>query len=194
MIKLLLPVAILFMLSSCCNTECDSTEGNDTDSTQVVEETNVVEFADFNKNVEQLVGEIITMEGVVTHVCRHSGDKMYMMDENSEFSVKLVISDQITSFDTLYESKKILVEGIVEELVIDSAYIANWEQEILEEEESKAREEAVHADGTHETDGECDHHSNETNLIESYKKQIENNEGEPLIFYSLSATKIEEVE
>ena len=188
--NLLLIVVVIFFLSACKNEDVSNKgEGKDTLEANI-DETLQVKLQEFEDFAKENVGETVKIKGTVTHVCHHSMNKMYLMDENSEYTVKVDAGEMITQFDTLLEGKVVMVKGIVNELVIDSAYLAEWEAEIDAEisedmnndENAEDAEESVH-----------EHHGDPKEQIESYRTQIEKR-GEALRFYSLEAESVETVE
>ncbi|MFH2141284.1 MAG: hypothetical protein ABIJ97_02595 [Bacteroidota bacterium] len=177
---------VLAVIVSCKNqSEVEDGTSNDTLKTDTILSMNIAEF---DSLAGSNVGKTIRFDVFISHVCRHNGLKMYVMDDKEEYSVKVEVSDQIAVFDTLWETKKVTIEGQVSELVIDLKYLENWEKEI---ETPENNEEATHAGGVHNQEDDSGHHGDPKDLIVSYRKQIEAKNGEALKFYSVLASKID---
>ncbi len=64
--------------------------------------TNPMEYE--NKNV--------TFEGVIGHICRHSGDKMRVLQkDDSDYSILVMLKDFTDKFDTRFEGEYISAQG-----------------------------------------------------------------------------------
>lgn len=177
---------VLALIVSCKNqSEVEDGTGNDTLKTDTILSMNIAEF---DSLAGSNVGKTIRVDAFISHVCRHNGEKMYVMDEKQEYSIKVEKSDLIAKFDTLWENKMSVIEGSIYELVIDSAYLADWEKELNAPEKT---EEAAHAGSTHHQEDDSGHHGDPKDLIVSYRKQIEAKNGEALKFYSLIISKID---
>jgi hypothetical protein len=84
------------------------------------------------------VGKEVEIQGMVVHVCRHGGKKLFIIGEDSEMRVKITASEKISVFEPDLEGSTIYVKGIIEPIV----------EEVIPEEEKKA-EDADHANYYH---------------------------------------------
>lgn len=76
-------------------------------------------------------GKEIIITGTVSHVCKHSGKKLFIFGENPEKTVKVNASDKIATFDIKYEGVDVEITGsVVEDGKIDTNYLNEWEAEI----------------------------------------------------------------
>ncbi|MBU2652137.1 MAG: hypothetical protein KKA81_14500 [Bacteroidetes bacterium] len=110
--------------------------------TAVVEETVVtepviLEVNSFQEKAEGLVGQEITIEGIVVHVCKHGGQKMFITADNPDISVKITPAEGMAAFVPELEGSPIIVKGIVQAI----------EEEMPAEEEGEGHEQ----DEAHET-------------------------------------------
>ncbi len=53
----------------------------------------------------------VKIEGVISHVCRHSGDKMRVMEEGSDLSIQVMLGDFTGQFDTESEGMRVSLSG-----------------------------------------------------------------------------------
>ncbi len=59
-------------------------------------------------------GKEVTFEGTITHICRHSGDKMRVNQlEDSDFSIMVMLEDFQTQFSRDFEGRNVKVTGIL---------------------------------------------------------------------------------
>ena len=98
----------------------------------VVTPENFQEFAVNN------VGKEVEIKGLVVHVCKHGGKKLFVVGEDPEKRVKITTSDKVSVFQPELEGSTIMVEGIIEPIA---------EEEVPEEE--KASQDADHSNYYH---------------------------------------------
>lgn len=55
----------------------------------------------------------VRIEGVISHVCRHSGDKMRVLQDGSDLSIQVMLGDFTGQFDTESEGKRVSLSGIL---------------------------------------------------------------------------------
>jgi hypothetical protein len=68
-------------------------------------------FQDF---AAENVGKEVEIQGMVIHVCKHGGKKMFIIGEDPEMRVKITASDKIGEFKPELEGSTVAVKGIVE--------------------------------------------------------------------------------
>lgn len=136
--KLLVIAAILGMVAvgtSCGNgAQKKTTDETTAAQSAVLEVDNLLATADANIDKE------IVVEGVCTHICQHSGRKLFMMGSDDTQTIR-VESGKMGQFDQKCANSIVKVTGILKEERIDEAYLQNWEAQL----KAKAAEE--HGDG-----------------------------------------------
>lgn len=100
--------------------------------------TMTIDPVDFPDKAGDLVGQEVEIEGLVVHVCKHGGKKMFIIGENPDIRVKIDASDKVTVFNAELEGSTVHVRGIVEEMTVE---------EVPEEE--KQAEDADHTNYYH---------------------------------------------
>ncbi len=114
---LFLSVSVLF-IAACGNN--DNTEKSKNDTTEInlvaVPEINLNEFDSLAANY---VGKEVTVTGIVDHVCKHGGKKLLLVD--GDYNLHIFNDNR---FDESLSGSKVTVKGIVEQEVVDSAYLA----------------------------------------------------------------------
>ena len=122
----ILSLSILFILAVSCGQQSNKT--TDLSELQVSEVTVEALLADASPFVEQPV----SVKATVVHVCRHGGQRLFVVGEDGEDRFRITVGENISEFDVELEGSKIEVNGIVKELIIDETYLAEWEAEISE--------------------------------------------------------------
>lgn len=75
-----------------------------------------------NHSVEASISELLTdpldfdnktvkIEGVISHVCRHSGDKMRVLQDDSDLSIQVMLGHFTGQFGTESEGTRVLITG-----------------------------------------------------------------------------------
>ena len=118
------------------NTGCNSGDTNAADSTKV--DSSKITVADFLTAAEKWVGKDVTISGTVSHVCRHSGKKLFVFGADPEQTVKINAGGEVSAFDVNLEGTDVEVTGtVVEDSRIDETYLNEWEAEIKQSVEDK---------------------------------------------------------
>lgn len=84
------------------------------------------------------VGKDVEIKGMVIHVCKHGGKKMFIIGEDPEMRVKIDASDKVSFFKPELEGSTVVVTGTIQPIV---------EEEVPESE--KATQDADHTNYYH---------------------------------------------
>jgi hypothetical protein len=189
--KLLFIVAIAVSFASCQST-ADKTE-NSNEEIQSNEVT-AVNVAEFDNMAENLVGKSIQLSGTVEHVCQHGGQRMFIVDNESEARIKITPAEEIAAFNTELIGNELLITGIVDEQRIDEAYLMEWEEEIKAGSAmSDDKGEGTHLGGNVEKGGSEADVSEEMQKVNNLREQLQASGNEYLAFYSVVCTGYEVV-
>lgn len=80
---------------------------------QATSEAQVYTVTELLESASDLVSETITLKGVVVHVCKHGGQKMFLTSDDKEHKIKINISSNLTEFDVALEGSLVEVTGTV---------------------------------------------------------------------------------
>ncbi|MCK5169205.1 MAG: hypothetical protein KAQ75_04930 [Bacteroidales bacterium] len=154
--------------------------------------------------VDNLLAEItnyidkdIVVVGIVNHVCEHGGKRMFIMGEDPDVAIKITPNDEIGIFEKELEGNHVIITGIVKELRIDEAYVANLEKELSEGADNEAihdhsgeeeKEEPARPAGEH---AETEVDSSKIKQIEHMKTQIAESENGYYSQFWVEASKFE---
>lgn len=122
-------IALMLITVSCENS--NQKASNTEVEVAVVEEAIPLDLADFSAKAGDLVGKQVELYGMIDHVCKHGGQKMFLVNEDGEARIKIVTGENMAAFNTELEGESLNVIGIVDELRIDEEYLKEWEEEIL---------------------------------------------------------------
>ena len=151
---------------------------------------------DFLTKAGDYVGQEIVIKGTVSHTCRNGGKRMFIFDDSEDNRVKIEASESVPSFDVSLEGSDIQVSGMIQELIIDEAYLSEWEQELNEEINDAEVESDTAVVGNHEGGGlgaaaDQGTHLPAMETIAEYRKQIAESGKDHLSFYSVECISFE---
>ncbi len=131
-----LATALMFALASCggSGSESSDTTKNSADST-----ANAVKISlnDFNSKASEYVDKTVEISGIVDHVCKHGGKRLFLVADGGDVHV-----DGEERFDETLAGSEISVKAIVREERIDEAYLLKWEQDAINQHSEGAPEDA----------------------------------------------------
>jgi hypothetical protein len=162
--NILLIIAISIVCFS-CKTDKKNEIATDETSIEVVE-TPMLSLAEFNTTAGKFVGQEIQVEGIVDHVCKHGGKKIFLVTDDGDAHV---FSDE--RFDENLMGSEIIVTGVVLEEIIDEAYCLKMEDDNI-----KSHSEGASSKEQFET---------KQKHIQQYRDQMKANNVDHLSNYSL---------
>lgn len=140
-------------------------------------------------NTSDYVNKEVMVEGLVNHVCSHSGKRMFVLGENPDNALKITPNNKIGIFDKKLEGNTVIIKGVLKELIIDDEYVAQLEQETAENMDNEAFHD--HSDGGHEEEEEAAVDSSKIKQIEQMKADIAESEKGFVTQYWIEASKVE---
>jgi hypothetical protein len=186
-------VALIFVLSACENQQ--KKEAASEEEVVLIEEIVPVSLSDFDVKAEELVGKQVMLTGMVDHVCKHGGQRMFVIETGSEGRVKVTPDENIAAFKTDLEGQSVKLIGIVEEQRIDEDYLKEWEEEVLAGVDmGDDKGEGSHLGGDTEKGGSDADMEEEMEKINNLRQEIAESEKGYLAFYSVLCTEYEVVE
>lgn len=123
--KYLSILAIASLLFSSCGSEESTNDTSDTTKTEVASESKtVLKIDEFYTTAAENVDKEIQVKGIVDHVCRHGGKKLFLVDDGGDLHV---FSEN--RFNDSVMGSEIIVTGIVREFKMDEAYCSQLEED-----------------------------------------------------------------
>jgi hypothetical protein len=65
------------------------------------------------ENPMEYEGEEVRLEGIISHVCKHSGDKMRVMQTDTELSILVMLGDYVGEITPENEGQTVVLNGLV---------------------------------------------------------------------------------
>lgn len=121
--KILLLLSMIAIFVSCGN---NPQTANKTDEVATVD-VPALSLADFDAQAGKLVDQEINITGIVDHVCKQGGKRLFLVDD---FGTVHIDGDE--RFDESLTGSNIVVRGIVKELRIDEAYCLKMEEDQIQ--------------------------------------------------------------
>ena len=181
MIKKVLGIlAVAAIMVSCSNKEQKKDACCDKEVTKVTVDQVMADLQAF-------VDKDLVIVGTVNHVCSHGGKRMFIMGEDPEVAIKITPNEEIGVFEKELEGSHVIVTGVLKELRIDEAYVANLEKEISEGSDSEAIHD--HSGGTHDETEEAN--EEKKHQIEAMRNQIAESENGYYSQFWIEASKFE---
>ena len=191
----------LALLAGSCNTSPEKSENSSTTNGHTTlsatpEKITTVTVADFKEKAPDLVGQSVVIEGTVDHVCKHGGQKMVLIAQNTENRVKITPDEKIASFKPELEGDDVKVTGKVEELKVDENYLSEWEDEVnegLDKKEGKGMHEGQEGKKENMKTDQEEKNGQALQQIENLRKKLKESGKKFLSYYSVVCSKYETV-
>ncbi len=144
---------------------CNSKKGE-----QKAEKETVYEVGQFLNVAADNVDKAVTVAGNVTHTCKHSGRRCFIVGEDPNVSIRVEAKGDFGGFKSELIGSKIIVAGIAKERRLSKEYIDQMEEKI--------KEKQLKEDGSAES---CQAEMNNINKMREWMKA--NNKDYYSIFY-----------
>lgn len=122
--KYLSILAILAVLFTACNSSDKNSETSDSTQVAMVDEAPVLKIGEFDSLAGNYVDKEVKVKGIVDHICKHGGKKLFLVDDEGDLHV-----DGEERFSDSLMGSEIIVTGIVREFRVDEAYCLQMEED-----------------------------------------------------------------
>lgn len=142
--KMMFLAIVAICLASCTSKSADN-KGNNSDSTSVVQVSDLAVYPldSLLAVADQLVDKKVTVKGSVTHTCKHSGKRCFIVGDNENVSMRVEAKGNIGGFNRELVGSELAITGIVKERRLTKEYIDQYEKDV--------NEKKVKEDGSAET-------------------------------------------
>ena len=151
-------------------------------------EQGIMQVDQVMKDPAAQIDQTITLEGVVTHVCKHGGKRLHLSKAGSDEIVRVRIAGDLPPFDRELEGSTVQITGMFVEERLDQAYL------------NQLRKGEKEADHHHEGDVEAEHAEAaevgqvSEEFIKEMQAKIDNSEKGFITEYWLNAEKLKKTE
>lgn len=192
--RVLLSIIALVFIFTACENQSNSNSDQAVNEETIIEEVAVIDLNEFDLKAADFVEKQVKFTGTVDHVCKHGGQKLFVVSEESDTRIKIVTGENMAAFNTELEGETVEVVGIVDELRIDEEYLREWEEELKNEveEENEAMHTGEQKGDAHEGDHEEDH-SSAIKQIDNLRQQLIESGKDYLSFFSVICVDYEVV-
>lgn len=181
--KLLVPIFYtLILLFISCN--AGNSEKEATTSTEI----KIITVDELLSNADVYANKPVKIKGTVTHVCRHGGQRLFIIGNDPNQRLKITTGPKISEFEVELEGSEVAVSGTLDEERIDENYLNTWEQEVMEKPEDEHTEGMGVHDGNHVSNNQ-----EELDKINNFREKIKVSEKGYLSFYSISCDSLKEL-
>ena len=119
---------------------CSGNRQQSGDKTEVYELDKLLSVAD------QELDKTITVMGYVTHTCKHSGKKCFIVGESQKISLRVEAEGEIETFTPDLVGSKLAITGILKEHQLSQEYIDELENDVKQLENQEGMEAACAAE------------------------------------------------
>lgn len=98
--KKILSILVASILLFSCNSATKSSQ-----------ESKEITLEELVASATALKDELVTIEGMVTHVCKHGGQKMFLTNDSQDIKLLVRVSSSIPEFDVALEGSNVQVTG-----------------------------------------------------------------------------------
>lgn len=177
-------VALMAIIAFACSSEETKVE-------DAANEFQTVSLANFLDSTENYANKQVHLEGQVVHVCKHSGKKLFLVD-NQDRKIKITCGDDIPVFDIALEGSTIWVDGIVEVTKLDEEHCAELEAETIAEIDEKNVD--ITDKAACEMDAEVERLAGKMSHIEEMRTEMKENGKGYIPVYTVKAIKFQKIE
>ena len=103
--KILTILTVIAITFACNSTQTDNSGSEDQIKKLTIEE--------LNNNASELNAATVQVSGMVFHVCKHGGQKMFIRNDSTETAVLIRVGQTIPEFDVALEGSNVEVTGVV---------------------------------------------------------------------------------
>ena len=140
--KLLFIVTIACLVMSCGNKK-SSDANNEAENAEAQVADSIYTLETLLADANQLVDKTVTVKGNVTHTCKHSGKRCFIVGDKDDVSMRIEAKGNIGGFNRELIGSTIAITGVLKERRLTKEYIDQMEK--------KTNEKAAKEDGSAES-------------------------------------------
>ncbi len=130
--KILLVAVAVLSLVACNNKKTSPSESPASDSLAIITDAPVYELDSLLNVADQLVDKTVKVDGYVTHTCKHSGKRCFIVGDSQKASMRVEAKGNIGGFNRELVGSKLQIVGVIKERRLTQEYIDQSEKEVNE--------------------------------------------------------------
>jgi len=96
-----------------------------------------ISIAEVMKTAEENIGKKVCFQGMVQHVCAHSGRRCILIDSTGKLSLRVEAKGEINGFNRELSGSIIVVKGTLQEKRLSEEFINEWEVKVKAKEDAE---------------------------------------------------------
>lgn len=121
--------ALALNLAACGNSSKKSESAADT---VVVSSAQAKYVEDILDSAESNVGKEVTLKGFITHTCKHSGRRCFVVGKDQQTSIRVEAKGEIGGFNRELIGSEVIIKGVLRENKLSKEYIDQMEEAVNE--------------------------------------------------------------
>jgi stage V sporulation protein SpoVS len=163
--KTLVFLSLIALFVSCGENPKQANTNDSTEETIAIEKPSL-NLANFNAEADKWVNKEIEVVGIVDHVCKHGGKRLFLVDDFGDVHI-----DGEKRFDDALVGSELVITGLVKELRVDESYCLQQEKDFI-----KKHSEGLDSD---------DVYAQKMEHIKSYRDSMATTGQDHISFYSI---------
>lgn len=123
---------MLLGFSACGNSNKKAAETAEVATAPAVDASNAVYVEDLLQTAEANVGKDVTLKGFITHTCKHSGRRCFVVGKDQKTSLRIEAKGNIGGFNRELIGSEVVIKGVLRENRLTKEYIDQAEEELKE--------------------------------------------------------------
>jgi len=160
-------VFVLVLALAVISCKTDDKKAGDTNKTAETAEIPFLALGEFDAKAGEFVNKEVKVKGIVDHVCKHSGKKVFLVTDKGDVHI-----NGEERFDEALTGNEITFTGIVVEERIDEAYCLKMEEDNIKS----------HKEGA----SNKDQYDAKMKMIQKYRDQMKTENTDHISLYSLN--------
>ncbi len=128
--KLFLIATVAFVVVACGGKKTESHA--ESVGKEISLATNVYELDSLLTVADKLVNKDVTVRGFVTHTCKHSGKRCFIVGESQKASLRVEAKGDIGGFNRELVGSELAISGVLKERKLTREYIDQYEKDVNE--------------------------------------------------------------
>ena len=131
--KILFLAAALLTMAACNNKSAEQQRAGQEENVEAhASEVPVYKLDSLLKVADRMVDQTVTVRGFVTHTCKHSGKRCFIVGDDPNTSFRVEAGGEIGGFNRELTGSELAITGIVRERRLTKEYIDQYEEEVNE--------------------------------------------------------------